>query len=154
MCPILQGGGAAVVVERSGRPWTVEEYLWLERNSLVKHEYLASHGGSSMTALLDAIHRGQLDASAQVVISNNSRAAGLATARGAGIPSYHLSETTVGSSNGLDVAIRDALVRYDVNLVILSGYMQKIGPKTLDAFRGRILNVHPALLPKYGGHGM
>src|SRR5438094_6327835 len=38
--PILQAGGAAVVAERSGRPWTVEEYLWLERNSLVKHEYV------------------------------------------------------------------------------------------------------------------
>jgi phosphoribosylglycinamide formyltransferase-1 len=45
-------------------------------------------------------------------------------------------------------------VRHDVNLVILSGYMKKVGPKTLDAFRGRILNVHPALLPKYGGNGM
>jgi phosphoribosylglycinamide formyltransferase 1 len=116
--------------------------------------FLASHGGSSMTAILDAIRRGQLDASAQVVISNNSRSAALATARGAGIPSYHLSEMTVGGHDDLDVAIRDALVRHDVTLVILSGYMKKIGPKTLDAFRSRILNVHPALLPNYGGHGM
>jgi phosphoribosylglycinamide formyltransferase-1 len=121
---------------------------------LLRLGFLASHGGSSMTAILDAIRRGQLDASAQVVISNNSRSAALATARGAGIPSYHVSETMVGSPNKFDVAIRDALVRHDVNLVILSGYMKKVGPKTLDAFRGRILNVHPALLPKYGGHGM
>jgi len=91
---------------------------------LLRLGFLASHGGSSMTAILDAIRRGQLGASAQVVISN-SRSAALATARGAGIPSYHLSETTVGSPDDLDVAIRDALVRHDVNLVILSGYMKK-----------------------------
>ncbi len=54
----------------------------------------------------------------------------------------------------LDQAILDVLLRYEIDWVILAGYMKKLGPKTLTRFQGRILNIHPALLPNYGGQGM
>ena len=53
-----------------------------------------------------------------------------------------------------DQAIHDALVDHEVDLVITAGYMKKLGPQTLKAFSGRIVNIHPSLLPRHGGHGM
>jgi phosphoribosylglycinamide formyltransferase 1 len=114
---------------------------------------LASHGGSSVRAIIHAITSGHLCARAKVVISNNSDSQALLRARAEGIPAYHLSERTTGDVGMLDRAIRDTLVQHDVNLVVLSGYMKRVGPITLSTFRDRILNVHPALLPKYGGQG-
>ena len=52
------------------------------------------------------------------------------------------------------IAIRDTLLKHEVDIVILAGFMKKIGQHTIDAFAGRILNIHPALLPKHGGKGM
>jgi phosphoribosylglycinamide formyltransferase-1 len=66
----------------------------------------------------------------------------------------HLSSTTHPEPGALDSAILDALQSREVELVVLAGYMKKLGPKTLHAFEGRILNSHPALLPRFGGHGM
>src|SRR5262249_9548468 len=54
----------------------------------------------------------------------------------------------------LDLAIRNALGAAAADLVLLAGYMKKLGPMTIEAFKGRILNTHPALLPKFGGQGM
>jgi phosphoribosylglycinamide formyltransferase-1 len=54
----------------------------------------------------------------------------------------------------LDRAILSALLRHEADTVILAGYMKKLGPKALSRFAGRILNIHPALLPKFGGQGM
>ncbi|MFA5788151.1 MAG: formyltransferase family protein, partial [Actinomycetota bacterium] len=56
--------------------------------------------------------------------------------------------------DALDAAILEALVEHEVGVVVLAGYMKKIGPRTLARFRGRILNTHPALLPEFGGQGM
>ena len=70
------------------------------------------------------------------------------------MPRYHLSGTTHPDPATLDAAIVDALVRHDVELVVLAGYMKKLGPRTLARYRGRVLNIHPALLPRFGGQGM
>ncbi|NLT21751.1 MAG: phosphoribosylglycinamide formyltransferase [Syntrophorhabdus sp.] len=116
--------------------------------------FLASHGGSNMQAIIDACKAGRLHATPVVVISNNGDSRALERARVEGIPSYHLSGTTHPDPESLDQAILDALVRHKVNVVALAGYMKKLGPKTLAHFKGRILNIHPALLPKHGGKGM
>lgn len=116
--------------------------------------FLASHGGSALAAIVGAIGRGDLSAEAAVVISNNSGAAALDHARSAGIPTLHLSATTHPGPQALDVTICRTLDEHGADLVILSGYMKKVGPQTLRRFRGRILNTHPALLPSFGGHGM
>ena len=115
--------------------------------------FLASHGGSALAAILEAIHSGRLDAAPVVVVSNNGTAGALALAHAAGVPALHLSRATHPEPAALDRAIRDTLGDYAANLVVLSGYMKKIGPLTLDRFQGRILNT-PALLPKFGGKGM
>ncbi len=116
--------------------------------------FLASHNGSNMQAALDACRSGQLRATPAVVISNNGDSEALARAKREAIPGYHLSSKTHPTAEQLDEAILQALTRHQVELVILAGYMRKLGPKTLAHFNGRILNIHPALLPKFGGEGM
>lgn len=115
--------------------------------------FLASHGGSNMQAIIDACKAGRLDAVPRVVISNNSEAVALQRARAEGIPQYHISAAShPGAAE--DAAILQALRAHDVDTVVLAGYMKKLGPLALAAFRGRILNIHPALLPRHGGQGM
>ncbi len=115
---------------------------------------LASHGGSNLQAVLDAAASGRLDAIVAVVISNNRDSGALQRAAAAGVPWAHLSGKTHPSPDDLDAAIHETLALHEVDVVLLAGYMKKLGPRTLDAFRGRILNVHPALLPRHGGKGM
>ncbi len=88
------------------------------------------------------------------VVSNNSDANVLATARAVGIPSFHLSGKTHPDSDRLDGAIVSALDSVQANLVLLLGYLKLLGPQTLNRYQGRILNIHPSLLPRHGGSGM
>ena len=115
---------------------------------------LASHGGSNLGAIVAACREGRIDAAPVVVIGNNSDAFALERARRANIPVYHLSSRTHPDPDALDAAIADALARYEVDLVALAGYMKRLGPRVLDRWRGRIINVHPSLLPQFGGQGM
>jgi phosphoribosylglycinamide formyltransferase-1 len=116
--------------------------------------FLASHNGSNMQAIIDAIKKGELDAIPCVVISNNSNAFALERARREGIPAYHISSKHFETEEELDNAILETLLKHDVNIVCLAGYMKKVGPKVLRHFKNRVLNIHPALLPKFGGKGM
>ena len=107
-----------------------------------------------MQAIIDACKEGRLDAEPSVVISNNSDSTALERARREGIPGYHLSSKTHPQPWQLDEAILNALEKHSVDLVILAGYMKLLGPLTLAHYMGRILNIHPALLPKFGGKGL
>lgn len=120
----------------------------------LKLGFLASHGGSSMQAILAAIRSGRLHAEGRAVISNNEDAPALAHARALGVPAFHLSQTRLGAAGDVDCTIADTLAAQGVELLVLSGYLRKLGPATLARFRGRILNIHPGPLPKYGGRGM
>ena len=115
--------------------------------------FLASHGGSNMQAVIDACREGRLEAEPRVVISNNSRSGALRRADEADIPRYHVSTVTHPGDDARDRAIVDILERHGVDLVVLGGYMKELGPQTIARFRNRIVNVHPALLPKFGGRG-
>ena len=126
----------------------------VRRNRKLRLGVLASHGGSNLQSIMDACERGRLSAEVGVVISNNSRSRALARARAAGIPAYHISGKKYPGAALLDDAIRDCLAQYDVELVLLAGYMKLLGGATLARYRGRVLNSHPALLPKFGGKGM
>jgi phosphoribosylglycinamide formyltransferase-1 len=116
--------------------------------------FLVSHGGSNMQAVLDAIAAGTLPARAEVAICNNSEAAALARAGARSIPAVHLSGKTHPDPDALDAAILAALQERGVQLVLLAGYMKKLGARVLAAYPRRVLNIHPALLPKFGGQGM
>ena len=119
---------------------------------MLKLGFLASHTGSNMQAIIDACTAGTLAAEPCVVISNNSQSGALARARQENIAAYHLSERTHGEALG--GAILAAMQRHGVEVICLAGYMKKLGAEVLAAYEGRILNIHPSLLPKFGGQGM
>ena len=114
---------------------------------------LASHGGSILQAVMDACRSGALPAEVVLVIGNNSGSMALQRAAQAGIDTLHLSSTTHPDPEALDRAIRGGLLGARADWVLLAGYMKKLGNETLAAFPQRILNTHPALLPKHGGRG-
>ena len=114
----------------------------------------ASGEGTTLQAVLDACSQGRLDGSVGVVISNNSKSGALRRAAVMGIPGRHLSSTTHPDPILLDEAVKVCLDEAKVDLVLLAGFMKKLGPRTLAAYAGRVLNSHPALLPKFGGPGM
>jgi len=114
---------------------------------------LASHQGTTLQAVLDACKQGNLEASVALVVSNNSGSGALERARAAQVPTTHISGKTHESEDAADTALLQALQAAQVDWVLLLGYMKKLGPRTLSAYSGRILNTHPALLPKFGGQG-
>jgi phosphoribosylglycinamide formyltransferase-1 len=116
--------------------------------------FFASGRGTNMQAVVDACNSGMLAAKPVVVISNSSDSEALARARREKIPAYHFSSKTHSDSFQLDDTILAALQLHRTDLVILAGYLKRLGEKTLAAFQGRVINIHPALLPKHGGAGM
>lgn len=107
-----------------------------------------------MQAILDGCASGAIKANPTLLICNNPSAQAIERARRVGMPTRVLNRQTHPEPSDLDAAIHDALKEAEVDLVILAGYMKKIGPRTLEGFRNRILNIHPALLPNFGGQGM
>ncbi|WP_161883691.1 phosphoribosylglycinamide formyltransferase [Deinococcus alpinitundrae] len=116
--------------------------------------FLSSHGGSTARAVTAACQRGELAATPALLISNNSMSAVMQWAADTGLPHLHLSRAAHPNADELDAAIMAALHAHRIDAVVLSGYMKALGPLTLAAYRGRMLNVHPSLLPRYGGRGM
>jgi phosphoribosylglycinamide formyltransferase 1 len=114
---------------------------------------LASHEGSLLQAVIDACRSGDIEGSVAVVISNNSKSGALRRAREFGAAAAHLSAITHPDPAALDHAICRTLAEHRADWVLLAGYLKRLGPETLQAYAGRILNTHPALLPRYGGRG-
>lgn len=115
---------------------------------------LASGGGSNLQSIIDRSLDGSLQADVIVVISNNSGAGALKRAVNHGIDALHISAVTEGSAEAVDRKITEEMKSRNVDLVVLAGYMKKIGNVLLGAYEGRMVNIHPALLPKFGGEGM
>ena len=107
-----------------------------------------------MRAIVAAIRAGTLDAEPRLVISNNGDCPALRYAEGEGLPQRHISATTEGGAEAADRAVAEAMRDAGVELIVLSGYLRPLGPQTLKAYAGRVLNIHPGLLPRYGGKGM
>lgn len=116
--------------------------------------FLASGRGSNMLAIIRACESGRLPASPVLVISNNPDARALQLGSEHGLEALHMSRRTHGDAAALDQAMTAAMQSHQVDLVILAGYMKKIGPQLLSAYAHRILNIHPSLLPRHGGRGM
>lgn len=113
--------------------------------------FLASHNGSAARAIARACLDKTLPAKPVLLISNNHDSHALAWAK-----DLRLKTALINASNSSDpdAAIAGLIEDNDISLVICSGYMKMIGPLTIAAAHGAVLNVHPALLPKHGGKGM
>lgn len=116
--------------------------------------FFASHNGSAAKAIAQACERGELPADPVLLICNNPGAGALNWAVKMKVKSYCLNEKNLNGADNLDREIAHILEEHAIDLVICSGYMKLIGPETIAVMKGRILNVHPALLPRHGGHGM
>jgi len=115
---------------------------------------LTSHRGTNLQAIIDACETGLVNGNVELVISNNSQSLALSRAAAAGIATQHLSGKTHADPGSLDSAIKAALENARVDLVLTLGYMKKLGPLTLARYHNQILNIHPSLLPDFGGQGM
>lgn len=120
----------------------------------MKISFLASHGGSSARAIIEAIRSGKLDAEIGILITNNRDSSILQWCLDNDVEVHHISAKTHRGEENEDEAIQTVLRDADTDLVVCSGYMKKIGPATLRVYPYKILNIHPALLPKFGGKGM
>lgn len=114
----------------------------------------ASGHGSNFQAILNAIHQGDLPARVTLFLSNNAGAGAFEIARSHDIPALHLSQKQFPTEDAFALKLLDVLRSHQVELIALAGYMKKIPPAVIRAFRNKILNVHPALLPAFGGEGM
>ncbi len=114
---------------------------------------LVSGGGTNLQALIDARESGNPDEQYQIVgvISNRPGAGGLRRAIDAGIPAHTIDHKTFADRASFDAALQIELDKLQPDLVVLAGFMRILTPGFVRHFRGRMLNIHPSLLPKYPG---
>ena len=112
---------------------------------------LISGSGTNLQAFIDAVAAGDLDLDLCVVFSNRPDAYGLERATKAGIPTACIAHADFASRESFDAAVAAELDRFDPDLLVLAGFMRILSPGFVAHYEGRILNIHPALLPKYPG---
>lgn len=115
---------------------------------------LASGNGSNAQAMLDRIASGVLKAEIGLIACNRPGAGVLERAKKAGVPHVLLDHTTYGKREEYDRKLAETIREHDCGLVVLAGYMRLLTPAFLNGFPGRVINLHPALLPSFPGlHG-
>ena len=112
---------------------------------------LVSGTGSNLQAILEAIRAGSLAARVKVVISNRANVKALERARSAGVPALTISHKAFDSREAFDRALLTALRAAGVDWVVLAGFMRVLTPEFLRGYPGRVINIHPALLPAFPG---
>ena len=112
---------------------------------------LISGQGNNLQAIIDACQTQQIPAEIVCVISNKENAFGLIRAQSAGIFSRVFLRNNFESNLAMDQSIADELDKFDVDLIVLAGYMKILTPEFIQRFEGKIINIHPSLLPKYPG---
>ena len=124
----------------------------MTRNSRqVSAAILISGSGSNLQAFIDAVKDGSLDLNIAVVVSNRPDAYGLLRARDVGIATACVQNADYPDRAAFDEALADTLEQYQPGLLILAGFMRILSRAFVKRFEGKILNIHPALLPKYPG---
>jgi phosphoribosylglycinamide formyltransferase-1 len=112
---------------------------------------LISGSGSNLQAIIDAIEGGRLDAQIAGVISNRADAFGLERARQHGLPTAVVTHGDFPDRESFDRALMQKIDRWHVDVVVLAGFMRILTPAFVQHYEGRLLNIHPSLLPKYKG---
>lgn len=116
-----------------------------------KTAILISGSGTNLQAFIDAVKDGDLDLELTVVFSNNPAAYGLERAEQAGIPTACIQHSDFPDRESFDNAVIAELDRFEPDLLILAGFMRILSPTFVAHYAGKILNIHPALLPLYPG---
>jgi phosphoribosylglycinamide formyltransferase 1 len=116
----------------------------------------ASGSGSNFQALIDSQNKGLFQSKIKILITNNSSCGAVSIANSNNINIYHISRKKFpdDTEEEYDKRFLSALRENEIDLIVLAGYMKKISGKIISAFRNRIINIHPALLPSFGGEGM
>lgn len=112
---------------------------------------LISGQGNNLQAIIDACEKGFISAKIACVLSNKADAFGLERAKSAVIPTHVFLRTDFSNNAEMDKQIGDYLEEMEIDLIVLAGYMKILTPEFTQRFRGKILNIHPSLLPKYAG---
>ncbi|HAT2883924.1 TPA: phosphoribosylglycinamide formyltransferase, partial [Serratia marcescens] len=112
---------------------------------------LVSGQGSNLQALIDACQQDRIAAEIVAVFSNKAQAYGLQRAEAAGIATQALDAKAYADRTAFDAALADAIDQHQPDLVVLAGYMRILSPQFVQRYAGRMLNIHPSLLPKYPG---
>lgn len=111
----------------------------------LKLAVLVSGSGTNLQSLIDAQKEGYFNSEIALVVSNKASAYGLTRAENAGIKALVIKS---------DKELLDALLENEIDLIVLAGYLKVISPELINAYENKIINIHPSLLPEYGGHGM
>ena len=112
---------------------------------------LISGRGSNMAAIMEAVKAGAIPAKLVGVISNRPGAAGLALAAGRGVPTFIVDHAGFADRGAFEARLSKAIDDLAPDLVVLAGFMRVLGPDFVARYAGRLLNIHPALLPAYPG---
>ena len=111
----------------------------------LKLAVLVSGSGTNLQSLIDAQKEGYFNSEIALVVSNKASAYGLKRAENAGIKAIVIKS---------DKELLDTLLENEIDLIVLAGYLKVISPELINAYENKIINIHPSLLPEYGGHGM
>ncbi len=121
------------------------------RQALLRVVVLISGSGSNLQALIDGVNTGELPIEIAAVISNRPDVLGLTRAQDAGITTRVLDHKGFASREAFDSALQQAIDSYEPDLVVLAGFMRILTPEFTQHYLGRMLNIHPSLLPKFQG---
>lgn len=122
--------------------------------SLLRLGVLASGTGTNLQALIDACQAGEVPAEVAVVVSNAPEAFALERARRAGVAAAVVDHREFPTQAAFETALLETVESHRVDLLCLAGFLRILSPAFVGAFRGRMMNIHPALLPAFGGKGM
>jgi len=115
---------------------------------------LVSGGGTNLQAVIDAIQSGEVkNASIATVISSKKDAFALKRAEKYGIPGVYISKTQFNTIQEYDQALIEQMKKYDVQLILLCGFLAILGQGFINEYQGRIINIHPSLIPAFCGKG-
>ncbi len=112
---------------------------------------LLSGEGTNLQTIIDQINAGNINAEISAVISNKANVNGLKRAEKAGIPNVVLEHTHFADREGFDQSLAQIIESYEPDLIVLAGFMRILSDGFVEQFQGKLINIHPSLLPKYKG---
>jgi phosphoribosylglycinamide formyltransferase 1 len=115
---------------------------------------LASGGGTNFQAILDAVAAGRINGRVVCLIYNRKAAYAAERAHLAGIPAIYINRKVSVSDAAFEEKIHSTLLDYNADIVVLAGWLEIIGAKTVSQYKDKIINTHPALIPAFCGKGM